>query len=171
MTRNGFAALAVTLLVLGLLVVNELQGFTLPERVTTSIHISLDTGTNSSDVTPRVLPCKQGHRFLVEAVSIGPEITAGTTANDVVQLPRWAASVALVQHFVHGAEPVPLTLFGNGPEHISAELPQGQAIDAPGDELPVRIALLGGKTATARFEFNVHVTGRCGIPFVLPKGE
>ncbi len=62
---------------------------------------------------------------------------------------------------------VALTALSQGAEHVSATLPAGQSIGpiAGSASIPVRITLLGGITATHRFEFNIHLTGVCGVAF------
>ena len=62
---------------------------------------------------------------------------------------------------------VALTALAQGAEHVSATLPAGQSIGpiAVSASIPVHITLLGGVTATHRFEFNVHLTGVCGVAF------
>jgi hypothetical protein len=63
---------------------------------------------------------------------------------------------------------VALTALAQGAEHVSVTLPAGQSIGpiAGAASIPVRITLLGGVTATHRFEFNVHLTGICGVAFI-----
>ena len=105
--------------------------------------------------------------FLVQGVHVVPEVLIGATSSDVINLPKWAVSVPVYQLFPGAQIQVALTALAQGAEHVSAMLPAGQSIGpiAGSGYIPVRITLLGGVTATHRFEFNVHLTGVCGVAF------
>jgi hypothetical protein len=104
---------------------------------------------------------------LVQGVHVGPEIIIGATSISVINLPKWAVSVPVYQLFPSAQIEVALTALSQGAEQVSATLPAGQSIGplAGSASIPVRISLLGGVTATHRFEFNVHLTGTCGVAF------
>lgn len=105
--------------------------------------------------------------FLVQGIHVGPEVVIGATSIDIIKLPKWAVSVPVYQLFPSAQIQVALTALSQGAEHVSATLPAGQSIgpSAGSASIPVRITLLGGVTATHRFEFNVHLTGVCGVAF------
>jgi hypothetical protein len=133
-------------------------------------------GQSFVDVTLPLPPCPSGEEFLVQGVQVGPEVIIGRTMIDVVKLPHWAISVPVYQVNAGGRVQVALVAIGNGAQNISATIPAGQtAIWASSSQPNIicRIILLGGnnqlQTATARFEFNVHVWGCCGKPFVSPQ--
>src|SRR5262249_7614856 len=50
-----------------------------------------------TDVTLPIPHCDAPDEFLVTGVYVGPEIVIGSTAADVVQLPRWGVSVPVYQ--------------------------------------------------------------------------
>ena len=127
-------------------------------------------GGSYTDVSLKVPECSGSEKkFHVLGVHVGPIVTVGATSITVVNLPKWAASVAVFQNFTSpgGSRQVPLTVLGNGPEHISATLPAGQGIHDGSNELHVHITLLGGTPASHRFEFSVHVTGACGTALTI----
>jgi hypothetical protein len=114
---------------------------------------------------PLVVPtCPEGTNFLVTDVYVGPEVLVGATSINVVQLQNWAISVPVYQYSDGGALQVALTALGNGPQAISASIPAGQRI-LGSSSVSAYIIILGGGTAPARFEFNVHLTGFCGSGF------
>ncbi|RKH65876.1 hypothetical protein D7V93_05280 [Corallococcus llansteffanensis] len=127
-------------------------------------------GQTSVEVELCLPDCARRTEFLVQGVHVGPEIVIGGTSIDVVNLPRWGVSVPVYELHPSAALQVALTALGQGAEHISATIPAGQSIGpiSGAATLPVHITLLGGTPATHRFEFNVHVTGVCGTPFVCP---
>ena len=123
----------------------------------TSVNVSLDVPACTA----------RNEQFLVLGVHVGPEVIIGATSIDVVNLPRWAASVPVYQRYATGGQiQVALNVLGNGAEHVAATLPGGQGV-GPLDPLPVHITLLGGAAAMHRFEFNVHVTGACGTASIM----
>ncbi|MFI5450021.1 MAG: hypothetical protein ACHQ03_09715 [Candidatus Bathyarchaeia archaeon] len=144
--------------------------------MTTSLKGVIFQGQSFVDVPLAVPPCPAGKQFLVQGVHVGPEVVIGSTQITVVDLPKWAVSVPVYQTYPTGQEQVALVAIGNGAEHIWASIPAGQSILLVGDKIIVRIVLLGGTlgppakltTASQRFEFNVHVWGCCGEPFISP---
>ena len=126
-------------------------------------------GGSFADVSLDAPACPENAKeFLVLGMHVNPEVVIGATSTDVVNLPKWAASVPVFQRFTNGSQvQVALTVLANGPEHISATLPAGQSIGGF-DPLVVRITVLGGTPASHRFEFNVHVTGACGAASIMP---
>lgn len=134
-------------------------------RVTTSARAVILAGQISTNVSLAAPSCPAGTSFLVTDFHAGPEVLIGATSTNVVELDRWAISVAVYQFSGGGASQVALTALGNGPEAISASIPAGQQI--LGSSVPATIVILGGGTAPQRFEFNVHVTGFCGVGFTL----
>lgn len=135
--------------------------------VTISARGVILLGQSFVDVDICLPKCPRRREFLVQGVHVGPEVIIGATARDVIQLPKWAVSVPVYQLFSGAQIQVALTALAKGAEHISAMLPAGQSIGpiAGAASIPVRITLLGGVTATHRFEFNVHLTGVCGVSF------
>jgi len=123
-------------------------------------------GGSFVDVSLNVPACPRNKDPLVLGLHVSPEVIGGASSLDVVNLPKWAASVYLYQRYTGASISVPLTVLGQGPEHISANLPAGQSIDS--SPLVVRINLLGGTPASHRFDFNVHVTGACGTASIMP---
>ena len=145
--------------------VNTPLPFMPPDEVTTSGQGVILAGETRTTVTLGRPTCDDD--FLVTAVHVGPVVDKGATATDVVNLPNWAVSVSMSQLAADSSRPSPLTLLGQGPEHLSATLPAGQKAFGS-TSVDVLILMLGGAPATHRFEFNVHVTGRCGSAFVAP---
>ncbi len=135
----------------------------LTNRMTTSKRGVILAGETFTQVSLEVPTCPEGTNFLVTDVYVGPEVIIGATSTNVVQLENWAISVPVYQYFAFGANQVALTALGNGPQAVSASIPAGQRI--LGSPISAAIIILGGGTAPARFEFNVHLTGFCGIGF------
>jgi hypothetical protein len=134
--------------------------------MTTSARAVILPGQTFVNVDICLPECQKGE-FMVQGVHVGPEVAIGNTAADVVHLPRWAVTVPVYQSHAGGAVQVALTAQSPGAEHVSATLPAGQGTSGAGiHSIPVTITLLGGVAATHRFEFNVHVTGVCGVPFI-----
>lgn len=132
-------------------------------RVTTSARGVILAGQVFTNVSLTAPDCPAGTSFLVTDVYAGPEVLVGGTSINVVQMNRWAISVPVFQFSGGGAVQVALTALGNGPEAISASIPAGQQI--LGSPVPATIIILGGGGAPQRFEFNVHLTGFCGVGF------
>ncbi|MEA3357268.1 MAG: hypothetical protein U9Q67_02440 [Patescibacteria group bacterium] len=132
---------------------------------TTSARGVILTGKSFTDLDFSLPACPSGKEPLVLGVHVGPEVNVGATSQDVVNLPHWAVSVPVYQRFSSGSIKVSLTALALGPEHISISLPAGQTVISP-NQLKARISLLGGVTASHRFEFNVHISGTCGTAFI-----
>lgn len=133
--------------------------------ITTSARAVILPGQTSVNVDICLPECRRGE-FLVQGVHVGPEVEIGNTSIDVIHLPKWAVTVPAYQLHPGSALKVALTALSQGAEHVSATLPAGQSTSGAGlFSIPVTITLLGGVKATHRFEFNVHVTGVCGVPF------
>ena len=111
--------------------------------------------------------CPAGSQFLILGLQVGPEFIIGSTGTDVVNLGKWGAAVAVSQRSTGGAVTIPFTLLADGPVSVSGQLPAGQK-SLGSTSVSVRVSLLGGVPAAYRFEFNVHVTGACGTPYVIP---
>jgi hypothetical protein len=128
------------------------RGVILPNELDTDVELQLPI-------------CDDG-RPLVQGVQVGPEIQVGNTLVDVVSLEYWGVSVPLYQWSDGGAIRVSLNTIAYGPKHVTATLPVGQA--ALSTNLSVSILVLGAfpPAAHPRFEFNVHVWGICGEPFI-----
>jgi len=137
----------------------------LTNRVTTSKKAVIQPGETLTDFEMLVPTCPEGTNFLVTDVYVGPGVVGGATSIDVLQLQNWAISVPVYQYFAFGANQVALTALGNGPQAVSASIPAGQRILS--SPISVRIIILGGGTAPVRFEFNVHLTGFCGVGYTL----
>ncbi len=139
--------------------------------ITTSGYTVILAGAHRATAFLSVPSCTQPNRFLVTGIHVAPEFSVGNTNHDVVQLGRWGAEVPLYQ--VHpqntGGSNRNFNVIGDGPQHLSAALPAGQAWIFSGD-LPVTVALMDGMAhpATARFEFSIHITGRCGVAWFVP---
>ncbi|MGH9868432.1 MAG: hypothetical protein ACREAA_09760 [Candidatus Polarisedimenticolia bacterium] len=106
--------------------------------------------------------CGSGQVWLLKHVQVSPGIENGSTAQDLPQLPPWGASFHVFQNAAQAGAARPVTLIGGGPTHLSTSIEGGQHFGGY-----VEIKLLGQATATARFEFNVHVTGQCGTPSIM----
>jgi len=117
--------------------------------------------------------CDYPNVFLVTAIHVAPEFEVGNTNRDVLKLGKWAVSVPVYQHYKDSsggtaAVSVKFSVFGDGPNHLAASLPAGQAWPNGMGEFRATVWLLNGLIASdARYEFNVHVTGRCGMPFFV----
>jgi len=118
------------------------------------------SGENHVFVFFGIPACAAGEAWLLKSIQVGPEIETGATAQDLPLLPAWGVS-AIIQQRGWGTRPV--TMVAPGPAHLSTAIEGGQPFS--GD---VTIILLGSAVATGRFQFNVHVTGQCGVPTVLP---
>ncbi len=126
-------------------------------------------GQQYTDVLLPVPPCTLPEEFLVQGVHAGPELVIGNTQSSVARLPLWGISVPVYQRTQTGSRLVALTAVANGPQALSAEIPAGQYMLGPNiSALAIRISILGGTVAQDRFEFNVHVTGTCGVGYVSP---
>jgi hypothetical protein len=132
-------------------------------RLTTSARVVMLPGESHLSFSLAAPACPDGTTFLVTDVQAGPGFLFGNTRNDVVQLPHWAVGVAVYQFSDGGAIYTGLHAMGNGPEAISASIPAGQRLLS--SSVPVNLSLLGGVSAPVRFEFEVHVTGFCGVGF------
>jgi hypothetical protein len=137
------------------------------QSLTISARGVILVGQSFVDVNICMPKCPPKKAFLVQGVHVGPEVITGATSIDVINLPKWAVSVPVYQLFSSAQIQVALTALSQGAEHVSATLPAGQSAPALAS-IPVRITLLGGVTATHRFEFNVHLTGVCGVVFTCP---
>lgn len=134
--------------------------------ITTSARGVILTGQNYVDVELCLPRCPKGEEFLVQGVHVGPEIETGATSQTVQYLQLWGVSVPVYQRYANGGSlKVSLTAISAGPQHVWASIPAGQSWPFPGP-LPVRIFLLSGGPAQHRFEFNIHITGIYGEPFV-----
>jgi hypothetical protein len=112
------------------------------------------------------LPACPDARFLVRELVAAPEVLFGRTATDVVTLDYWAVSAAVYQVFSNGAVHSPLVAHGRGPAVARAGIAGGQP--TLGSDAGVTAMLLGGVTATRRYEFGIHLSGVCGEPFTRP---
>lgn len=121
------------------------------------------SGQQQTEIRLPVPICASGKEFLVTGLQAAPEVSIGATSMDVMNLKTWAVSVPVYQRVTNGSIQVPLTVIGQGPEHLSAALAAGQSLYGYGPPIVVTVSLLGGSPATHRFEFNVHVTGACGM--------
>ena len=139
---------------------------------TTSGQVVLLPGDQSETAQFPVPACPTGSQFLVTGLIAAPETEVGNTGNDVVNLGRWVAKVAVYQCYASTTcIQVPLTVLGNGPQHVAQRLEAGQALGntPPANPLFVTVQTLPVSAPnTARQQFNVHVTGICGVPFVAP---
>jgi hypothetical protein len=138
---------------------------TMSKWITLSGRGVILAGQQQTEIRMPVPTCASGKEFLVTGVQAAPEVAIGATSTEVTNLKLWAVSVPAYQRFSKGAQLVPLTLIGQGPEHLSATLAAGQSLYSVYDGGPpiiVTVSILGSSSATHRFEFNVHVTGSCG---------
>ena len=103
-------------------------------------------------------PCAKGTAFHVHAITAVPELQIGATGRDVTSLGKWAASVWLLQPLPNGSQSVALSAFAEGAQLAQASLPGGQRLAGGA----VAVTLVGLPSAPARYEFNIHVSGRCG---------
>jgi hypothetical protein len=116
-------------------------------------------GANSVLLYFAIPPCAAEEAWLLKSMQVGPELETGATAQDLPLLPAWGVS-AIIQQRGWGTRPV--TMIAPGPAHVSTAIEGGQPFS--GD---VTVILLGSAVATGRFQFNVHVSGQCGVPTVL----
>ena len=161
-SRTWTGGLAIALLAASATGVSAQDG----ERiVTTSTRLVILTGQASASA--RVpLPACPGDRFLVRELVAVPEVLTGRTGTDVVTLGYWAVSASVYQVYGGGAFQSALVAHGRGPAVAQAGLAGGQP--ALGSDAGVTVLLLGGVAAARRYEFNIHVSGACGEPFVRP---
>lgn len=132
--------------------------------VTISTVLGVTQGESWETGSLEVPTCPKDLRFLVTAVQASPYLLG--LGDTVVNLPKWAVSVHVSQLVSNGSFSPHLTVFGNGPEHASTSIGGGQPI-SPSAYGNITVRLLG--TAPAVFTpFAVHVTGYCGIAFVIP---
>jgi hypothetical protein len=129
--------------------------------VTTSTLIGVSPGSTFETGGVHTPTCPRGTRFLVTEVQAAPLI-----GFDVVNLPKWAVSVAVLQVASNGSSSPRLNAFANGPEQASTSIGGGQPMSSDEDS-NVSVHLLGGAAAVTT-TFAVHVTGYCGVPFVTP---
>lgn len=102
-------------------------------------------------------PCAAGTIFHVLAITASPELSIGATGRDVASLGKWAASVWISQPVAKGSYSVALSAFAEGAQLAQASLPGGQRLAGAA----VAVTLVGLPAASARYEFNLHVSGRC----------
>ena len=126
--------------------------------IVVSTHVVIAGGQSSGGATLAQM-CPKGSTFYVHAITAMPELQVGNTGRDVTSLGKWAVTVGLLQPIPgSGALGVPFTAFAEGPQIAQAQLPGGQRLAMPA----VGVSLVGTPAAAARYEFNVHVSGRCG---------
>jgi hypothetical protein len=133
--------------------------------VTTSTRLVVLAGQFYASARVPVPACP-GARFLVRELVATPEVLGGRTGTDVVTLGYWAVSAAVYQVFSNGAVVSALVAHGRGPAVAQVGIAGGQP--TLGSDAGVTAILLGGVTATRRYEFNIHLSGVCGEPFTRP---
>jgi hypothetical protein len=130
---------------------------------TLSLQATLESGSRSVTVFFPVPGCPAPQVWLLKQIQVGPEIDDGSTAEDLVTLPPWGVSAAVHQTFTMTTVQVQVVMVASGPQHVSTSIEGGQPFDGS-----VHIKLLGGAVAAARYEFNLHVTGQCGVATSMP---
>jgi hypothetical protein len=137
-----------------------------PEPITVSGEIVVVAGDQVESTTLTGPSCDQD-QLLITHLHVAPSVETGNTLNDVVNLGDWAAYVEVFQSSAISVTKIPLTVLGNGPQHLSATLPAGQQTFLGNPDIFVEVRILGG-VATHRFNFDVHVTAVCGEAYVSP---
>ena len=132
--------------------------------ITTSTLVTIEPGETFQTDGVRVPPCPKATSFLATAVQAAPYLP--TFGGNVISLPKWAVSVHVFQVFSNGSFSPLLTAFADGPEQASTSIPGGQPLSMDEDG-NVEVRLLGS-AAAVHTPFAVHVTGYCGVPFVIP---
>jgi hypothetical protein len=132
--------------------------------ITTSTLVSVGPGETFGAGGVRVPPCPTATTFLATAVQAAPYLP--TFGGGVAGLPKWAVSVHIFQVTYNGSFSPLLTAFAAGPEQASTSIAGGQPLSTD-EDANVEVRILGSAAATNR-PFAVHVTGYCGLPFVIP---
>jgi len=166
MLKRIYLSISISFLFVAALFLSGCVHIKYPEQTISGRAVIL-AGEQYTDLRLPVPPCNAPEEFLIQGVQAAPELLHGNTSITVANLPLWGISVPVSQRYQTATIKVDLTAVARGPKHISAELPAGQYImGAKVKVLPIRLSLLGGAVAKDRFEFNVHVTGICGIGYV-----
>lgn len=170
-------ALFIVFCIIGLMLftgeMNKVDAGPMPQQgwMTLSGRVVILSGGKSDTIEFEMPECPDNLEVLVLGVYVGPEVSVGNTNRDVLELPNWAVSVPLYQRYSGSGTThikVPFTLLAKGPEHVSAMLPSGQGLGVLMGDLPVTITLLGGVSASRRFEFNVHLIYSYGKASTIP---
>ena len=132
--------------------------------ITTSGLVTVVTGETFHNDGVRVPPCPSGTMFMATALQATP--LPFTSSNALSNLAKWAVSVQVHQLLPGGAFSPNLTVVADGPAHASTSIPGGQPLHTDEDD-NVTVSLMG-TAASGNVSFVVHVTGYCGVPFVLP---
>ena len=134
---------------------------TVGQLITTSTFVTVTPGETFQHGGVHVPPCPKGTSFLATAVQAAPQLGF----SNVLSLPRWAVSAAVFQVAPNGSFSPRLNAFADGPEQASTSIPGGQPLSTDEDS-NVTIHLFGSVAEV--YQFAVHVTGYCGVPFVTP---
>lgn len=126
--------------------------------VVLSTRAVIQTGQSAASGPLPPSPCAKGSTFYVHTLTAVPELQIGATGRDVLSLGKWAASIWLLQPLPNGTQSIALSAFADGPQVAAVSLPGGQRLAGAS----VAVTLVGLPPATARYEFNIHISGRCG---------
>jgi hypothetical protein len=129
-----------------------------PVDVVLSTRAVIMPGQTAASAALPPAPCPAGSVFYVHAITTSPELQIGNTAGDLATLGRWGASVWISQRVGNSIYSIALSAFAEGAQLATSALPGGQRLAGA----QVAVALVGAPKASARYEFNVHVSGRCG---------
>jgi hypothetical protein len=129
-----------------------------PVDIVLSTRAVIMPGQTAASAALPPAPCAAGSVYYVHAITASPEVHIGNTAVDVATLGRWAASVWISQRVGNSIYSIALSAFAEGPALATSGLPGGQRLAGA----QIAVALVGATKASARHEFNVHVSGRCG---------
>lgn len=129
---------------------------TVPAQITTSFTATVNPLISVAvEVNPAMPSCPAGMMFLVTSVNAAPDFLAF----DPSTLGAWAVRVSLAQKTSSGENSVALVAYGNGTQDVSAMLPAGQ---------PYSNKVIIEDTGGTKQQFDVHISGYCGVPFVTP---
>jgi hypothetical protein len=140
----------------------------LPDPVALSGQVTVYEETRYGMLSLTRPRCPAPSEFMVQGIQASVDEDDG--ARRVIRAPdvwaNWSAFVSTEQRYVgRGAGPVGLRAIGHGVDDVTAEVPPGLATPA-GSTLTVYVEILGENTAPSAVQFEVHVWGKCGIPFV-----
>ena len=137
--------------------------------ITSSESYLLSVGSASLARHIEIPDCGLG-RFLFESVVASPEVSVGQSADYDPALGIWAVRIPTMQRALTNQDTgVPLYLYGNGYETVSATLSPGQATFDTNlitseiiRSLGVVVEIFGGFNVALAHKFNVHISGHCG---------
>src|SRR4051812_49276412 len=127
---------------------------------TVSFTITMNASQTFANSFPRLPDCSGGQEFLIDSVFAAPDPIVGA---DVKALTGWAVRIGTVHEFPGGGKTAdPIIVYGNGPQHASAQLGAGEVTFASssGGTLEAIVSTLG-VPVSGTYNFRVHVSGYC----------